>query len=85
MRVDEEEGEEFAMAWAGGVLEAEGGDAMLEDVGEGEEAVLTGGDAAEFLDCGAVLADVVNLFEAFVIILRLCCQCEVQRYAIKFK
>lgn len=47
MRVDEEEGEEFAVAGQGGVGEAEGGDAVLEDVGEGEEAGGAGLDSCK--------------------------------------
>ena len=42
---------------------------MLEDVGEGQEAVLRRGDSAEGLDRGAVLLDVVEALEVFVVVL----------------
>jgi hypothetical protein len=44
--INEEEGQDFAVAWLGCVGEAEGEDAVLEDVWEDEEAVFAGQDFA---------------------------------------
>lgn len=54
VRVDEEQGEDLAVARAGAVGQREGRDAVLQDVGEGEEAVLEARDAAQLLRGRAV-------------------------------
>ena len=57
------------MAWDGGVREPEGKDAVLEDVGEGEESGFSREDAAELLHFGVACSDAVEFFDAFVSVL----------------
>lgn len=49
--VYEEEGQNFAVAWSGYISEAEGENAVLEDVWEDEEAIFAGQDLADDLIC----------------------------------
>lgn len=51
------------------VGEAEGADAVLEDVGEGEEAAFGGEDVAEFLDAGVIVFAAEDVAEPFDVVL----------------
>lgn len=67
--VDEEEREDLAVAGFRRVGEAEGADAVLEDVGEGEEAAFGGEDVADVLDAGALVFAAEDVGEPFEVAL----------------
>lgn len=66
MRIDEEHGEDFAVAGLGDVGERKGLYLVLEDVWEGEEAGLPREHAAEIEDSRVILRDVEVGFEGVV-------------------
>ena len=67
--IDEEQGEDFAMAFFGRIGKAKGGDAVLEDVGEGEEAAFEAEDVADFLNRGGIVGAPKDPAEPFVVVL----------------
>lgn len=70
-RVDEEEREDLAVAGLRGVRELEGGDLVLDDVGEGKEAALQAGDGTGLLDGGAVRVESEDGLHEIVLVLRI--------------
>ena len=58
------------MAWCGGVRKPEGGNAVLENVGEGEKSGFFREHAADSLLSEAFILDAVEFFDAFVVVLR---------------
>lgn len=70
MWIYEKESQNLAVTGFGGVGEAEGADAMLENIGEGKETALTGVDEADGLDCGTFILNAVELFDANPVTLR---------------
>lgn len=69
MWVDKEKSQNFAVTGFSWIGKAEGRDAMLKDVGEGEKPALAGFDAAKSLNCGIFVLDVIKPFDADVVVL----------------
>jgi len=70
MRIDEEHGEQLSVARFSGIREFEGLHAVLENVGEGEEAMSTCRDAAEVKDAWFFVGDAIVFFDGRVFELR---------------
>jgi hypothetical protein len=70
VRVDEEHGEDLAVARLGLVFELETAKTMLHDVGKGEQPIVTRGDRAELLYRGAFVFDPVEFLGRAEFVLR---------------
>ena len=53
------------MAWFCGIGELEGGDAVLENVGPGQETSFFADDVSDILDAAAIVFDAVDVAEPF--------------------